>query len=203
MTSQVDFGLWYDFRNPEPWQIDFEQFYSERLDQIAGAETMGFDSVWLTEHHFVMTAMPPHRWLFMPPSPPERSACVWAPIDALAPRRSGAYRRGCRHAITHFRGRFDLGVGIGYRQLEFDQFGRKISHRPSLVEEGIEIIRRGWSGEAVNFEGSDSRWVTSRLRPSPTAPEFCWAVWHPPPSIAPHALPTGFCALGYRHGYVR
>ena len=35
MTSQVDFGLWYDFRNPEPWQIDFEQFYSERLDQIA------------------------------------------------------------------------------------------------------------------------------------------------------------------------
>ena len=52
MASNVDFGLWYDFRNPEPWQINFEQFYSERLDQIARAETMGFDSVWLTEHHF-------------------------------------------------------------------------------------------------------------------------------------------------------
>ena len=52
MTSQVDFGLWYDFRNPEPWQIDFEQFYSERLDQIVRAETMCFDSVWLTEYHF-------------------------------------------------------------------------------------------------------------------------------------------------------
>ena len=52
MASSVDFGLWYDFRNPEPWQIDFEQFYAERLDQIARAETMGFDSVWLTEHHF-------------------------------------------------------------------------------------------------------------------------------------------------------
>ena len=52
MASKVDFGLWYDFRNPEPWQIDFEQFYSERLDQVARAETMGFDSVWLTEHHF-------------------------------------------------------------------------------------------------------------------------------------------------------
>ena len=32
MAFNVDFGLWYDFRNPEPWQIDFEQFYSERLD---------------------------------------------------------------------------------------------------------------------------------------------------------------------------
>ena len=52
MAQKVDFGLWYDFRNPEPWQIDFEQFYAERLDQIERAETMGFDSVWLTEHHF-------------------------------------------------------------------------------------------------------------------------------------------------------
>ena len=33
MASKVDFGLWYDFRNPEPWQIDFEQLYHERLDQ--------------------------------------------------------------------------------------------------------------------------------------------------------------------------
>jgi alkanesulfonate monooxygenase SsuD/methylene tetrahydromethanopterin reductase-like flavin-dependent oxidoreductase (luciferase family) len=50
-------------------------------------------------------------------------------------------------------GRFDLGVGIGYRQLEFDQFGRKLSHRPSLIEEGIEILRRSWSGQPVNFSG--------------------------------------------------
>ena len=34
--------------------------------------------------------------------------------------------------------------------------------------------------------------VTSRLRPSPTTPRrFCWGAWHPLPSIAPHALPTG------------
>ena len=51
MTNQVDFGLWYDFRNPKPWQIDFEVFYQERLDQIVAAEGMGFDSVWLTAHH--------------------------------------------------------------------------------------------------------------------------------------------------------
>ena len=50
-------------------------------------------------------------------------------------------------------GRFDLGLGIGYRQLEFDQFGKKLSHRPSMMEEGVEIIRQAWTGESVNFGG--------------------------------------------------
>ena len=63
-------------------------------------------------------------------------------------------------------GRFDLGVGIGYRQMEFDQFNRKISHRPSLIEEGIEILRRSWSGEAVNFSGK--RFEVGDLKVTPT-----------------------------------
>ena len=54
-------------------------------------------------------------------------------------------------------GRFDLGVGFGYRQLEFDYFGRKLSQRPSLMEEGVAIIRQAWSGEPVQFAGKRFR----------------------------------------------
>ena len=52
MTRSVNFGLWYDFRNPGN-KVSFEKLYRSSLDQIAWAETIGFDSVWLTEHHFV------------------------------------------------------------------------------------------------------------------------------------------------------
>ena len=52
MSNPVNYGLWYDFRNPEQWREPQHDFYSSRLDQIAQAEDMGFDSVWLTEHHF-------------------------------------------------------------------------------------------------------------------------------------------------------
>ena len=48
----MNFGLWYDFRNPSAWRQPFEAFYSGTLAQIANAEKLGFDSVWLTEHHF-------------------------------------------------------------------------------------------------------------------------------------------------------
>ena len=48
----VNFGLWYDLRSPAQWAIPFEKLYADSLDQIAWAENLGFDSVWLTEHHF-------------------------------------------------------------------------------------------------------------------------------------------------------
>ncbi len=52
MSRQVNFGLWYDLRSPAAWPIEFEHLYAESLDQIVWAEDLGFDSVWLTEHHF-------------------------------------------------------------------------------------------------------------------------------------------------------
>ena len=47
------FGLAYDFRNPGQWQRPWPEVYADILDQIAYAETLGYDSIWLTEHHFV------------------------------------------------------------------------------------------------------------------------------------------------------
>ena len=48
----MNFGLWYDFRNPAQWQQPFDEFYAGTLAQIRDAEGLGFNSVWLTEHHF-------------------------------------------------------------------------------------------------------------------------------------------------------
>jgi alkanesulfonate monooxygenase SsuD/methylene tetrahydromethanopterin reductase-like flavin-dependent oxidoreductase (luciferase family) len=64
-------------------------------------------------------------------------------------------------------GRFRLGIGLGYRQLEFDTFGRKLSHRPSLLEEGVEIIRQAWTGEPVTFSGKRFKVDGVRITPTP------------------------------------
>ena len=65
-------------------------------------------------------------------------------------------------------GRFDLGVGMGYRQVEFDAFGRSIANRPSLLEEGVEVIRRAWSGEPIDFAGRASATATSSCSRCPS-----------------------------------
>jgi alkanesulfonate monooxygenase SsuD/methylene tetrahydromethanopterin reductase-like flavin-dependent oxidoreductase (luciferase family) len=118
MTSQSEtttagptFGLWYDFRNPDPAR-PFSTFYREVLDQISWAEQRGIGSAWLTEHHFCADGYSPSPFVL---------------ASAIA-QRTGRLR-------------------------EFEAFGRKVTHRPSLLEEGVEIIRRAWSGSAEGFSG--------------------------------------------------
>ncbi|MEP1595870.1 MAG: LLM class flavin-dependent oxidoreductase, partial [Halieaceae bacterium] len=154
MADSINYGLWYDFRNPLQWRQPFETFYAQRLQQIADAEDMGFSSCWLTEHHFCDDGYTPSPLVLAGAIGARTRTMQLGTNLMLLPLHDPV--RVAEDAATLSLvtgGRFDLGVGIGYRQLEFDQFGRKISHRPSLVEEGIEIVRRAWSGEPVNFSG--------------------------------------------------
>jgi alkanesulfonate monooxygenase SsuD/methylene tetrahydromethanopterin reductase-like flavin-dependent oxidoreductase (luciferase family) len=150
----VNFGLWYDFRNPQQWRKPFGRMYAENLNQIVRAEQLGFDSVWLTEHHFCDDGYTPSplviasaigarttqmrigtNLIILPLHDPVRIAEDAATLSLLTG------------------GRFDLGVGLGYKQSEFEAFGRQLKHRPSLMEDAVEIIRRGWRGENVNYSG--------------------------------------------------
>ncbi|HEY7776755.1 MAG TPA: LLM class flavin-dependent oxidoreductase, partial [Kineobactrum sp.] len=154
MSRTINYGLWYDFRNPAQWREDFEVFYANRLQQIADAEQLGFNSVWLTEHHFCDDGYTPSPLVVAAAIGARTSTMHIGTNLMLLPLHDPVrMAEDCATLSLLTGGRFDLGVGIGYRQVEFDQFKRQVSHRPSLVEEGIEVIRRGWSGAPVNFSG--------------------------------------------------
>ena len=59
------FGLAYDFRNPTTGrnpmtgERSWPEVFADLLDQIAYADTLGFDSVWITEHHFAQDGYAP------------------------------------------------------------------------------------------------------------------------------------------------
>ncbi len=198
MTRKVNFGLWYDFRNPEPWAVPFEQLYADVLDQLVEAERLGFDSMWMTEHHFCEDGYTP--------SPLVMAAAIGARTKRL---RIGTNLmilplhdpvRIAEDAATVSLltgGRFDLGVGIGYRQVEFDQFGRKIKQRPSLIEEAIEVIRRAWAGERINFEGKRFTVGDFRITPVPEHPPRLFLGGMAPPAIDRAArIADGFLSTG-------
>ncbi len=167
----VRFGLWYDFRNPGPDAPDFERFYQATLDQIVAAEDLGFQSAWLTEHHFCDDGYTPSPFV----------------IGAAIGARTRRLRLGTNLVILPLHdpvriaedaatlsiltgGRFDLGVAIGYRADEFEAFGRSLHHRPSLLEEGVEIIRRAWRGEPLDFHGKRFDYGPLAVTPRPAVP---------------------------------
>ncbi len=165
---RVDFGLWYDFRNPEPWRIPFERFYAQTLDQIAWAETLGFDSVWLTEHHFCEDGYTPSP-LVLAAAIGSRTTRLRIGTNLMLITLHNPIRLAEDAATVSLvtGGRFDLGVAIGYRALEFDAFGRNLKHRPSLIEEGVEVIRRAWRGDPIEFHGKRYAFGDIRVTPVP------------------------------------
>jgi alkanesulfonate monooxygenase SsuD/methylene tetrahydromethanopterin reductase-like flavin-dependent oxidoreductase (luciferase family) len=48
----MNFGLLFPFRNAPRWHRPFPQYYAEQLAQVRLAEQLGYDMVWLSEHHF-------------------------------------------------------------------------------------------------------------------------------------------------------
>jgi probable F420-dependent oxidoreductase len=150
----VKFGLMYDFRNPPPWEVPSSQLYAETLEQIKAVEALGFDSVWVTEHHFtddgylpsVLTAAAAiaavtqrvqigTSVLLLPLLHPLHVAEDGAIVDIISS------------------GRFIFGPGLGYKLDEFDAFGVNRRHRPSLMDESLEIISRAWTEDRFSFEG--------------------------------------------------
>ena len=64
-------------------------------------------------------------------------------------------------------GRFSLGVGLGYRDVEFDSLGIEKGTRLGRFLESIELIKKLWAEEAVNFRGRyfSVRDVTLAVKP--------------------------------------
>jgi len=165
---KLRFGLWYDFRNPARWRQPTDQLYREIIDQIAWGEKNGFDDVWLSEHHFIDDGYLPSILpvsaaiaarteririasgvLLMPFHNPIRVAEDIATVDVI----SG--------------GRFELGVGIGFKREEFDGFGVSSKERGARTDQSLEVIRRALAGETVTFKSEFFDFRNVRVTPAP------------------------------------
>jgi probable F420-dependent oxidoreductase len=165
---KIRFGLWYDFRNPSQWHQSPDQLYAETLDQIAWGDSHGFDDVWLSEHHFIEDGYLPSILpvaaavaartkririasgvLLMPFHHPVRLAEDIAVVDVI----SG--------------GRFELGVGVGFKLEEFDSFGVPFRERGSRTNQSLDIIRRLLSGETVTYKSDFFNFKNIKVTPEP------------------------------------
>jgi alkanesulfonate monooxygenase SsuD/methylene tetrahydromethanopterin reductase-like flavin-dependent oxidoreductase (luciferase family) len=162
------FGLWYDFRNPPQWRQDPTRLYRGIFAQIERAEALGWDDVWLSEHHFIADGYTPSMLplaaaiaarttridigtsvLLLPLHDPLRVAEDAATVDVA----SG--------------GRLQLGVAVGYRKGEFTGFGIPARERAARMDEALPILRRLFAGERVTANGKFYRYTDVELTPLP------------------------------------
>src|SRR5260370_16256212 len=70
------------------------------------------------------------------------------------------------------RGNFIFGVGLGYRDIEFDAFGVPKGERVKRLEEYLTLVERLWTEDRVSYEGPGCRLdnVHMKIRPLPEPP---------------------------------
>lgn len=147
------------------------QVLRQTLDEIQFADELGFDSVWLAEHHFskygilgspmnfgmaiaertknitIGTAV-----LVLPLHDPLRLAEDIAALDVL----SG--------------GRVSIGVGRGYQPAEFAGFGIPLEESKGRYEETLAVIRLALSQENFSFTGEFLNYSNITTYPRPFTP---------------------------------
>jgi probable F420-dependent oxidoreductase len=163
----MQFGIYSSIANP-PHGEHLERCIDQVVAEAQQAEASGFDACFFGEHHQDKDG-------FLP------SPLIVATAVAAQTRR---LRVGTSvillplHHPVHLaedvitldlvsKGRVTLGVGIGYQPADFQAFAVPMEHRVGLFEEGMEILRRCWSGERFSFHGTHYTLDNVQIRPRP------------------------------------
>jgi probable F420-dependent oxidoreductase len=64
-------------------------------------------------------------------------------------------------------GRFRLGVGIGWNQVEYQSLGKDFSNRGRRSDEQIALLRQLFTEQSVTFKGADEQVVGAGISPLP------------------------------------
>src|SRR6516162_3825450 len=118
-TSPLRFGFIFDFRNPPAWQRPWADFYAEGLDYIAWLETIGFDAVWLAEHHGVEDGYLPSPLVIGAAIAARTKRMRISPGIAIAPFYHPVRLAEDIAVLDNIsNGRAEVALGIGYREVE-------------------------------------------------------------------------------------
>ncbi len=167
-ATTLDVGLMFSFRNPPAWRRPFADVYADELALIRHAEELGYDTIWLTEHHFAEDGYSPSiitiaaavaaqtsrvrigfNLLLLPLHHAVQVAEDLATLDVLS------------------NGRIDVGLGQGYAVHEFAGYGIPRSERLGRFLEGLDVLSGMWTEESFSYDGVHYRISDARLEPRP------------------------------------
>jgi probable F420-dependent oxidoreductase len=150
----MKFGIWYDFRNPGPWRRPWKQLYESLLEQITWADSLGFDSVWLSEHHFTDEGYLPSVFPMLATLAARTVRMRLGTAVLLAPLHHPLRLAEDAAVVDQISGgRLELGLGPGYRPEEFAALGVPRNQRGSRTDETLEVLKAAWAGEPFSFRG--------------------------------------------------
>ena len=166
--------------------------YAHYLDQVDRAEALGFDSVWVTEHHFrPFGGMVPSPQLLLAAFAQRTRRIRLGTSVVLLPLHHPlriAEEMGMLDILSG--GRINFGVGRGMPGDEHDLFGSDWSTAQARLQEGVQLIRQAWLDPELRWQGNFYRFDGVTALPQPVQRP------HPPIWMAATGDPESFRWIG-------
>ena len=144
------------------------RFYQQALNQVELAEELGFDSVWLEEHHGTSRHYHPSPFIFLAGFATRTERILLGTDIAILPLYHPVrLAEDVAQLDVMSQGRVILGVAIGYREEEFAAFQTPLKGRGTQFEEMIDLIKRLWTQDNVTFESRRYALSGFTLEPKP------------------------------------
>lgn len=158
----------------------------DSIAQAQLAEEVGLDAVWISEHHFL-----PNGYVgSVLPFAAAMGACtsrIGIGVSvALAPIHDPVRLAEDAAFVDQLTGgRFQLGVALGYRDVEYEGFQVRRRDRAGRTEELCQLLRQCWGPGPLDFDGRHFRRRGMEVHPKPARPGGIPLLMggHAPPAI--------------------
>lgn len=179
-----------------PMPNSLADFYDVWIQDVKRAEELGFDGINAPEHHFMYDG-------FI--NSPLQALCAAAAVTSKIRLATGAMLLTLYDPIEAAElattadvlsnGRISLGLGMGYRPMEFDAFGTAKKTRGARLTEGMEVMKLATSQERFSYEGKHYQYQDVSICPRPVQKPL--DLWFCGGTTTIGARRAGSAGLGY------
>ena len=148
------------------------EIYREAVEYGVLAERAGLDSVWTSEHHFVDDGYLPSQLPVLAAIAARTERVRLGTGVLLAPLFDPVHLAEDA-AVTDLLsgGRLILGLGLGWREEEFEGFGTAMKQRPGRTEGVIATLRQAWGQGLTTGDGRYFSYPGLNVTPKPVRGE--------------------------------
>ncbi len=186
-------GLTLEMKASPHRQQAWTELWEDCLWTFEQGERLGFDSLLVQEHFFSADGYAPSVPIFLNEVIRRTSTARVGSYIYVAPLHHPLALAQETAVLDQLSGgRLDVGIGIGHRIAEYAAFGYDPRTRPSRMEETIDLLKLGWTGEDIDHDGRYYSIQGLQVQPTPVQQP------HPPLWLA--ATTPAAAARAGRHG---
>ena len=147
------------------FDIECDQNFATAVQQAVRAEELGYDSLFIAEHHNSIGYLPQPLMALSALATRTSHIQLGSNIVILPLYHPVVVAEQAAMTQHISQGRLLLGVGLGYLPDEFASFGVPFGERAGRMEESLQLLRRLWAEKDVEHTGKYYQFSHATIHP--------------------------------------